>query len=159
MPGVPASAPRRGTRPAVCGRPDLSLARATRTLHGLLALAILVSIVHYTDNFLNIGQYPRSATLPNPPSWVIPAAWLLFTSAGLAGARLFAEGRISAACILLAVYSGSGLIGFAHYIYGDTSRLAWWRHVHICSDIACGIAIFAFAMWANAAFGDEPVHA
>ena len=26
--------------------------------------------------------------------------------------------------------------------------MPWWRQVHVCLDIACGIAVFSFAIWA-----------
>jgi hypothetical protein len=26
-------------------------------------------------------------------------------------------------------------------------HLAWWRQLHIVSDIACGVAILAFSVW------------
>jgi hypothetical protein len=27
--------------------------------------------------------------------------------------------------------------------------MPWWRQAHVCLDIACGLAIFAFVLWAR----------
>ena len=39
-----------------------------------------------------------------------------------------------------------GLIGLGHYTASGMSELAWWRHVHIWVDIACGVAVVACRM-------------
>ncbi len=59
---------------------------------------------------------------------------------------LLRRGRIVAAAACLALYSGSGLVGIGHYTV-DMGGQPWWRHAHIAADIACGIALLAFAVW------------
>lgn len=41
----------------------------------LLGVAVLVSIVHYADNYLAYDRYPLSETLPNPSAEVVLGAW------------------------------------------------------------------------------------
>ena len=45
-------------------------------------------------------------------------------------------------------YAVSGLIGFGHYAAPGAFDMVWWRQAHVATDIACGIAIAAFAVWA-----------
>lgn len=80
-----------------------------------LAVAVVVSIIHYTDNYVNYHDYPQSRTGPNPSAALVLGSWFAFTAAGLAGYLLFRRTPSNLALILLAAYSGSGLIGIGHY--------------------------------------------
>jgi hypothetical protein len=119
-----------------------------RLLAGLLAVAVTVSIVHYIDNFANYADYPDPASGPAPSRTVIGVAWFVFTAFGAAGLVLFARRRIPAALACLAVYSISGLVGLGHYTVPGATDMPWWRQLHVVTDIACGVAILAFAFWA-----------
>jgi hypothetical protein len=122
--------------------------RAVRVLTGILAVAVVVSVVHYTDNYVGYDDYPRSETVPNPSAAVIVGAWFAFTAAGLAGYALFRRGPTNRALVLLAAYSGSGLVGIGHYLVPGATSMPWWRQAHVSVDIACGVAMFGFALWA-----------
>jgi len=84
--------------------------RAVRILSGVFAVAVVVSIAHYTDNYVNYHDYPQSRTLPNPSAALVLGAWFGFTAAGLAGYLLFRRRPSDLALVLLAAYSGSGLV-------------------------------------------------
>ena len=122
-------------------------ARAVKVLTAILAVAVTVSIVDYTDNYLAFEHYPQAEGGPTTTAATIWIAWVVLTAFGLAGYLLYRSGRIRLASGLLAVYSLSGLIGIGHYSAAGMSELAWWRHAHIGADIACGIAVLAFAVW------------
>lgn len=119
-------------------------------LTALLALAVAVSIVHYADNFANYADYPDPASgpVPAPSRGLVGASWFLFTAFAAAGFVFFTRGRIAAAAACLAVYSASGLVGFGHYTVPGATDMPWWRQLHVVTDIACGIAILGFAVWA-----------
>ena len=131
--------------------------RAVRILSVIFALAVVVSIIHYTDNYVNYHDYPQSRTLPNPSSATVLGAWFGFTAAGLAGYLLFRRSRSGLALILLAAYSGSGLVGIGHYLVPGATSMPWWRQAHVCLDITCGIAVFSFVIWAVRARRHDPV--
>ena len=63
--------------------------RAVRALSAIFAVAVVVSIVHYTDNYVNFNDYPQPTTGPKPSATGVLVAWFAFTAAGLAGYLLF----------------------------------------------------------------------
>jgi hypothetical protein len=121
-----------------------------RTLRVLLCLAIALSAVHYTDNYLAFDLYPpgelAGIEVTRDSVWI---SWLVFVAAGLLGYRLYARGQVLGACAALAFFSISGLISLGHYAEPGMSELAWWRHVAIWVDIALGSAILLFTVWAS----------
>ena len=125
--------------------------RAVRILSVIFAVAVVVSIVHYADNYVNYSDYPQSRTGPNPSAGLVLGAWFAFTAAGLAGYLLFRRTPSKLALILLAAYSGSGLVGVGHYLVPGATSMPWWRQAHVCLDITSGIAVFSFAIWATRA--------
>ena len=122
--------------------------RAVRILSWIFAVAVVVSIIHYTDNYVNFHDYPQPRTGPKPSAGGVLGAWFGFTAAGLAGYLVFRRRPSGLALVLLAAYSGSGLVGIGHYLVPRATSMPWWRQVHVCLDIASGIAVFSFAMWA-----------
>lgn len=118
-----------------------------RLLFGLLALAFVVSIVHYTDNYFNYSEFPDSESIPTPSATLVGLSWFIFTGAGIAGLLAFLRERTTLAAVLLAVYAGSGLVGFGHYVVPGAFEMPWWRQLHVVADIACGIALVVFAVW------------
>jgi hypothetical protein len=124
-----------------------------RSLRVLLAVAVAVSVVHYADNFFNYADYPQPTSGPAPSQGVVGASWFVFTAFAAAGYWLYRDGRRRAAALCLAVYSGSGLVGFGHYTVDGATSMPWWRQAHIVADILCGIAVLAFAFAATRAEG------
>jgi hypothetical protein len=122
--------------------------RAVRILSVIFAVAVVVSIVHYTDNYVNFHDYPPAPRAVPSSAALVLGAWFAFTAAGLAGYLLFRRSPSNGALMLLAAYSGSGLIGIGHYLVPGATSMPWWRQAHVCFDIASGIAMFSFAMWA-----------
>jgi hypothetical protein len=118
-----------------------------RILRPLLLVAIAVSIVHYLDNTINYADYPQPTSGPAPSRALVGTSWFLFTAFGVAGYVLLSRGRATAAALSLAVYSGSGLVGFAHYSVAGATDMVWWRQAHIVADILCGLAMISFAVW------------
>jgi hypothetical protein len=120
----------------------------TRTLQLLLGLAIPLSLVHYTDNYLAFEQYPQGRLFGRPLTpdaiWI---GWLLFTAAGVLGYLLYRRDRPLAASAALAVFSVGGLISLGHYGEPGMGRLAVWRHVAVWVDVLLGAAVLAFAVW------------
>lgn len=130
--------------------------RATRTLTILLAAAVAVSVVHYLDNTVNYADFPRSDSIPNPSQGLVAASWFVFTAAGFAGYVLFRRSPSTLSLVLLAFYSGSGLVGFGHYTVPGAFEMPAARQAHIVADIVLGLAMFAFVMWAARSRSPRP---
>ncbi|KRC52733.1 MULTISPECIES: hypothetical protein [unclassified Nocardioides] len=129
----------------------MSYLRATRVLCWLLGIALVVSVVHYVDNYVNYDDYPLpadDATIPAPSAGLVAFAWFLFTAFGGIGLLLWFRRHITTAAIFLTGYSLSGLIGILHYTVPGASDMVWWRQTHVVADIVCGAAVLGFALWA-----------
>jgi hypothetical protein len=118
-----------------------------RLLNIVFFTAVASSLVHYTDNYLAFDRFPNDGVGPSIEAHTVWIAWIVFTVFGVAGYLVYRRGEIRLGSALLAVYSISGLIGIGHYTASGMSELAWWRHVHIWTDILCGIAVLTFAIW------------
>ena len=108
----------------------------------LVGSAVVLSAIHYTDNYVNVDDFPQPGWVDKP---VVVVSWLLLTAIGLLGYRLYADGRFFAAHALLAVYSYTGLSSLGHYLYGSPDPLL--RNVSIVADGLTGGAILAFVIW------------
>jgi hypothetical protein len=127
--------------------------QAERFLFPVFAVAVVVSIVHYVDNTVNYADYPQAdpgTTLASvsPSQTLVGAGWFVFTAFGVLGLWLWRRGRLVPAAVAIALYSGSGLVGFAHYAVPGATDMVWWRQVHVVADIVCGVLLFGFALWA-----------
>lgn len=122
--------------------------RGTRTILVVVALAVLVSVVHYVDNVVNYADYPVTpddAAFPAPNDTVIAVAWFVFTAIGAWGVVSLLRRRVLPAVVGLAVYSISGLIGIGHYTVPGAGDMPWWRHAHVVTDIVLGLTILVLA--------------
>lgn len=117
----------------------------------LVCSAVVLSAIHYTDNYVNFDLYPQDPdavlTVARDSVWI---SWLVFVGFAIAAWRLWQRGSVRAACICLSVFSISGLISLGHYTAPGMSELATWRHVFIWVDITLGATILAFALRAAA---------
>jgi hypothetical protein len=124
--------------------------RATRVLQVLLVVAIVESLIHYTDNTLRYDDYTAS-----DPSlvgslvkrWVIPISWVLFTAAALVGYRRFRQGRWPQAAAWIGAYSASGLVSVFHYVDISLSDLSAFQNTFVFLDVILGALVLAFAIW------------
>lgn len=108
--------------------------------------AFVVSVVHYTDNYVRFDEYPNDMpdTVTRPSIW---QAWMVFTAFGVASWLLYDRGRRQLAAVCLAVYSVSGLIGPLHYTSGALSEFDVFQHFNIATDSLAGITCLVLAVW------------
>ena len=62
----------------------MSYLRATRVLCWLLGIAVLVSVVHYVDNYVNYDDYPvqpADSALPTVTKDLVAIGWFVFADA------------------------------------------------------------------------------
>src|SRR4051812_16024030 len=85
-----ARAPAAGGSSRSCGasvpaEPAMWDVRTRPGLRALLGVAIAVSVVHYTDNFVNYDDYPQPTSGPAPSAGLVLGSWFLFTAFAIAG--------------------------------------------------------------------------
>ena len=119
---------------------------ARRFPTALVGTTMVLSLVHYTDNYLNFDLYPQDGAFIEISRDMVWIGWLFYAAFGVAAYLWWQRGRIRAACMGLAVFSVSGLISLGHYTADGMSRLEAWRHVFIWVDITLGAAILGFAV-------------
>lgn len=117
-----------------------------RALAGLLAVSVLSTAIHYSDNAIALEAYPASGLVTITPLAVV-IAWVLLMSFGLAGWLLYRRGRLRAALACLGVYALTGLSTPLHYLEGSPGELPWWRNASIALDGAAGAAVLGFVAW------------
>ncbi len=117
---------------------------STSTVRSVVVASILVTALHYTDNFLSIEEYPQ-------PEWVhretIYIAWSLLTLVGIAGYMMFRDRRPLAAGLYLLVYSYTGTSSLGHYPYGEAGDFSAKMHVFIWTDALVGFLVAGCALW------------
>jgi len=120
------------------------------TLLRVLVGALLVSTaVHYTDNWLSIGDYaPETGLLADNPG-LIPVAWALFAALGIAAYLDYRRAPSLRAHVLLAAFSVAGISTAGHLLYAGNDFAAW-QWVSVTADVVTGLAVLAFALWSAA---------
>ncbi len=118
--------------------------RATRALLRVLLAGIVLTVVHYTDNYLYFDEYPQPASLRR---WQVYTGWIVLTAVGVLGYRLYRSGYTAPAYVCLVVYSYTGTSSLGHYLYGSWSDFSAKQHVFILVDGATGLAVLAFVAW------------
>jgi hypothetical protein len=117
---------------------------STSTVRSVVVASIIVTALHYTDNYLSIEEYPQ-------PNWVhretIYIAWSLLSLVGIAGYMLFREGRSLAAGLYLLVYSYTGTSSLGHYLYGDAADFTTKMRLFIWTDALLGSLVAGYALW------------
>lgn len=126
---------------APAGRPD---ERSVAALFRVLCAGIVLTVVHYADNYLYFDEYPQPGSLR---PWQVWAGWLVLTAIGVAGYRLYKAGQTAAAYVCLVVYSYTGTSSLGHYLYGSMSEFSAKQHVFILVDGVTGLAVLAFVVW------------
>lgn len=113
----------------------------------LLLLAVLVSVVHYADNYFNYDAFPVATSAPTPSRSLVGLSWFGFTALAVLALVLLTRQRETLGAVCLALYSGSGLVGIGHYTVPGAADMPWWRQAHVIADVICGAAILGFAIW------------
>ncbi len=128
----------------------MTATQRTRLLQLLIAVTVVESFVHYTDNTVRYDDY----TVADPSilgglvkQWVIPVSWVLFTAAAVVGYRRFREGRWPQAAAFLGAYSASGLISLLHYTDISLDDLSAFQNTFVFLDVALGALVLAFGVW------------
>lgn len=118
--------------------------RHVGTLFRVLVASVVLTTVHYSDNYLNFDSYPQPESLQR---WHVYAGWLVLTAIGVAGYALYERGHALPSYVCLVVYSYTGLSSLGHYLYGSMGEFTAKQHVFIAVDGLAGAAVITFVVW------------
>jgi hypothetical protein len=118
--------------------------RTLALLRALLAFGILSTAAHFTHNFVEVDQYPRSDLIGDAAiQAAIVVSWPLFTAIAIAGYSLYARGRLAAAHACLASYGLFCITTLGHFLEGSPDIPPFW-FATIFTDALAGVAVLAF---------------
>jgi hypothetical protein len=121
--------------------------RRLSILKAILVASIVSTAIHYTHNYVEVDQYPRSdAVSAGAIRTGILVLWPLLTAVGLLGYRLYAQRRLIAAHVCVAVYSTTGISTLGHFLDGNPDIAAPF-YVTLFTDGLLGLAVLAFTAW------------
>ena len=110
----------------------------------LLLISVVITAVHFTDNFIYFEHYPQ-------PDWItrpgVYRSWIIWTVFGIAGYWLYKNQRFWLSYLCLAIYSTCGLSSLGHYFFGAMHEFSAKMHLFILADGLAGLAILGFTMW------------
>ena len=108
---------------------------------------ILVSLFHFTDNAVNIDQYPKAGWQPGWFDAVVVVAWFLYTAVGIAAYRAYRDGRLRQAHVGLVLYGFLILSSLGHFIYGSPSELTTRGVISVFVDATAGSIVILVGLW------------
>lgn len=123
------------------------------TVGGVVLASVVVTAVHFTDNYVSIETYPQ-------PDWVSEAvvvvAWPLLTAFGVAGYLLYRRGRFAVANACLLVYAYTGISSLGHFLSGSPDEFTPRGLVSVLADGVAGFAVLGLAIWSILAHRTSP---
>ncbi len=112
-------------------------------LMGVLAINVVVTSIHYSDNAIHLASYPG-------PTWFSPfgvmAIWVAMTLLSPIGYWLYVRRQFIAAYLCLGVYALTGLTSPGHYLYEGAQSMTVKMTVLIWSDAIAGLLIVGFLL-------------
>lgn len=120
---------------------------STKTVRNVVAATIVLTLIHFTDNFVSIDTYPAASWQPDWFEWVVLASWPLFTAIGVFAYRAYRDGDFRHAHPALIAYSYTGLISLGHFAYGSPADLTTRGLVSVTIDVIAGTVVLAVALW------------
>jgi hypothetical protein len=102
----------------------------------LIALGIVASALHFSDNAMEMGTYPQ-------PAWITPfgieIAWLV--AAVFAVVALTRRTRDTVFVVCAVVFSLALISGHLHYYFGSPMQMTALGNASVIFEVVIGIAI------------------
>ena len=117
------------------------------TVRVVVLVTVALTLFHFTDNAINIDDYPKASWQPDWFATVVAVSWFLYTAVGVLGYRLYAQGRLGAAHAALIVYGYLVASSLGHFIYGSPSELTTHGLISVFVDVAAGVVVVGLAVW------------
>jgi hypothetical protein len=116
------------------------------TVRNVVAVSVVLTLFHFTDNTINIDTYPKASWQPGWFSVVVALSWPAFTAIGVLAVRWYRRGDYARAHPALIAYSFAGLVSLGHFAYGGPSDLTTRAVISVFVDAVAGAAVLAVAL-------------
>jgi hypothetical protein len=113
----------------------------------VVTFAILATAVHFTDNTLNIADYPAASWQPSWFEYVVAASWFVFTGIGIMGYRYYRDGNYPRAHLFLGAYSVTGFITLGHFTTAPPGELTTFGLTTVMIDFVVGCVVLSTVIW------------
>jgi hypothetical protein len=117
------------------------------TVRLVVVASVVVTLFHFTDNYVSIETYPEAGWQPDWFDVVVLVSWPLFTAFGVVGYLLYRRGQLATAHACLIVYSYTGLSSLGHFLYGSPDEFTTRGLVSVFTDVLAGSAVLAVTVW------------
>jgi hypothetical protein len=117
------------------------------TVRAVVAASAVLTLFHFTDNYVSIETYPPAGWQPEWFDVVVLVSWPLLTAFGVAGYLLYRRGQFAKAHACLLVYSYTGLGSAGHFLYGSPDEFTTRGLVSVFTDITVGSAVLGVTLW------------
>ncbi|MGH2906326.1 MAG: hypothetical protein ACRDKI_06095 [Solirubrobacterales bacterium] len=120
---------------------------SVKTVRGVVTFAVLATAIHFTDNTLNIQDYPAASWQPDWFEYIVAASWFVFTAIGTLGYRYYRDGNFPKAHLFLGVYSITGFVTLGHFTTATPGELTTFGLVTVLIDAIVGIVVLSTVVW------------
>jgi hypothetical protein len=121
--------------------------RSLLLLRVILAAGIVSTLIHYSHNFVAVGDYPGPhGALDDVTRVLIVVSWPVLTAIGLFGLHRYGQGHFREARVMVAIYSLTGITTLGHFFEGAVD-IPIVFYLSIFTDAITGFAALAFAVW------------
>jgi hypothetical protein len=122
---------------------------SVRVVKWVVIFSICATAVHFTDNTLNIQNYPAAGWQPGWFEYVVAASWFFFTGIGIMGYRYYRDGDYPMAHVFLAAYSVTGFITLGHFTTASPSELTTFGLTTVFLDALVGCVVLGLVIWSR----------
>lgn len=110
----------------------------------LLLANVVATVLHFTDNFIFIDDYPQ-------PDWInvyhVVLYWLIMTLLGIVSYFLYKRGFYSSSYLCSYAYSAMTLVSLGHYLYAPIWELSLKMNAFLLFEIFTAITLAGFTLW------------
>jgi hypothetical protein len=121
---------------------------SSRTVGIVVGAMIVLTLFHFTDNTVNVDDYPRpdfqSATFVQVAAVI---TWPLFAAFGVIGYRLYRSGRFPLGHVYLLASTYLGLVSLLHFTVGSPDELTTRGLISVLIDGVAGLTVLGVTLW------------
>jgi len=121
---------------------------SVRTVGIVVGATILLTLFHFTDNIVNVDEYPRPDALSGQAIQIAGLIfWPVMAAVGVVAYRAYRAGNFGVAHPFLIAFSSLGLISLLHFTSAPPDELTTRGLVSVLIDGIMGFTVLGVALW------------